>query len=431
MTGLALYRGVTSLGGPLINYYLRRRMTQGKEHPERFLERQGQASRIRPTGPLAWIHAASVGEAQSALTLIQHMLRRRTDLHVLVTTGTITSAKIMSERLPARSFHQFVPVDRIGWVRRFLDHWDPDFAIWVESEFWPNLIHETADRNIPIALVNGRISRKSVANWRQAPGFIRGVLGCFRLCLTQTEEEASRFKGLGATRVLCHGNLKYSAEPLPVNEVEWDQVSTEISGRPMWLAASTHPGEEELAAETHLKIKTTHPDLLTVIIPRHPNRGPEIAKILAARGLTVNCRSNGDPIDLDHEIHVADTLGELGLFYRLAPIAFIGGSTQDHGGHNPLEAAQLDCTILHGPDMANFKTVAAELKSAQGAIEVVDASTLAEAVTWLLNTPEEAAEIAKIAAEVAAKNYAVVDQVMESLAPFLDAMPHEDSYASA
>ena len=431
MTGLALYRGITSLGRPFINYYLHRRMAQGKEHPKRFPERQGQASRVRPIGPLAWIHAASVGEAQSALTLIHHMLRRRTDLHILVTTGTITSAKIMSDRLPARSFHQFVPVDRIGWVRRFLDHWDPDFAIWVESEFWPNLIHETADRNIPIALVNGRISRKSVANWHQAPGFIRGVLSCFQLCLTQTEEEASRFKGLGATRVICHGNLKYSAEPLPVDEVEWDRMSAEIFGRPVWLAASTHPGEEDLAAEAHLKIKTAHPDLLTIIIPRHPNRGPEVAAMLTARGLKVGLRSMGAPIDSNHEIYVANTLGELGLFYRLASIAFIGGSMFDHGGHNPLEAAQLDCTILHGPDMANFRTVAIELKAAHGAVEVTGSAALAEAVAWLLKTPEEAAKIAKSAAEVAAKNYAVVDQVMESLIPFLDAMPHEDSYAGA
>lgn len=431
MTGLTLYRGVTSFGGPFINYYLNRRLARGKEHPERFAERKGQASRIRPSGPLAWIHAASVGEAQSALTLIQHMLRRRTDLHVLVTTGTITSAKIMSDRLPARSFHQFVPVDRIGWVRRFLDHWDPDFAIWIESEFWPNLIHETANRNIPIALVNGRISRQSVANWRQAPGFIRGVLGCFRLCLTQTEEEASRFKELGAARVLCHGNLKYSAEPLPVDEDEWDRISAEIAGRPVWLAASTHPGEEDIAAEVHGAIKNAHPNLLTMIVPRHPDRGPEIAAAFTARGLKVGRRSNGDPIDPAHNIYIADTLGELGLFYRLAPIAFIGGSMHSHGGHNPLEAAQLDCTILHGPDMTNFKTVANELNLANGAIEVTDASTLASAVSYLLANPEEAASISEAAANVAANNYAVVDLVMESLSPFLDALPHEDTYANA
>lgn len=431
MTGLALYRSVTSVGGPFINYYLRRRLAQGKEHPERFLERQGQASRIRPAGPLAWIHAASVGEAQSALILIQHMLRRRTDLHVLVTTGTITSAEIMSERLPARSFHQFVPVDRIRWVRRFLDHWDPDFAIWVESEFWPNLIHETAERNIPITLVNGRISRKSFANWRQAPGFIRGVLACFRLCLTQTEEEASRFKGLGAARVLCHGNLKYSAEPLPVDEDEWDRISAKIARRPVWLAASTHPGEENIVAEAHDIIKNFHPNLLTMIVPRHPNRGAEIAAMLTAQGLKVGRRSIGDPIDPTAEVYIADTLGELGLFYRLAPIAFVGGSMHSHGGHNPLEAAQLDCTILHGPDMTNFKTVAEELSVAHGAIEVADAHALADAISRLLTNPEEAAEIAESAARVAAKNYAVVDLVMESLTPFLDALPHEDSYAGA
>jgi 3-deoxy-D-manno-octulosonic-acid transferase len=431
MKVLTIYRGVTSFSIPFINYYLNRRLAHGKEHPERFPERKGQASRMRPAGPLAWIHAASVGEAQSALTLIQHMLRRRTDLHVLVTTGTITSAEIMSDRLPARSFHQFVPVDRIGWVRRFLDHWDPDFAIWVESEFWPNLIHETAERNIPIALINGRISRQSVANWRQAPRFIRGVLGCFRLCLTQTEEEASRFRELGASRVLCHGNLKYSAEPLPVDENEWDRISAEITGRPVWLASSTHPGEEDIVAEAHDRIKISHPNLLTIIVPRHPERGSEIAAGLAGRGLKVARRSSSDPIGPGHDILLADTLGELGLFYRLAPIAFIGGSMHSHGGHNPLEAAQLDCTILHGPDMTNFKTVAEELNEADGAIEVSDANALATAVSHLLATPDDAASISEAAANVAAKNYAVVDMVMESLSPFLDALPHEDTYASA
>jgi 3-deoxy-D-manno-octulosonic-acid transferase len=431
MTGLALYRGVTNVGLPLINYYLRRRLAKGKEHPERFEERRGDASRIRPTGPLAWIHAASVGEAQSALTLIQHMLRRRTDLHILVTTGTVTSAKIMADRLPARSFHQFVPVDRLPWIRRFLDHWDPDLAIWVESEFWPNLIHETADRNIPMALVNGRISQRSFSNWRNAPGFIGAVLGCFRLCLTQTDDEANRLRDLGATRVLCHGNLKYSAEPLPVNENEWDALSEKINGRPVWLAASTHPGEETIAADAHEKIHAATPNLLTLLVPRHPERGPEIANLMKSRGFKVGRRALGDPIDDTVEIYIADTLGELGLFYRLANIAFIGGSMFDHGGHNPLEAAQLDCAVLTGPDMANFASVAAELQDAQAIVEISDAPTLASTILQLLDDDAAIEALAEAAATVAAKNYAVVDSVMESLAPFLDALPHEDPYASA
>ncbi|MBL4719901.1 MAG: 3-deoxy-D-manno-octulosonic acid transferase [Alphaproteobacteria bacterium] len=430
MTGLALYRGLTNIGAPLINHYLRRRLANGKEHPERFEERRGEPSRIRPAGPLAWIHAASVGEAQSALTLIHHMLRRRTDLHVLVTTGTVTSARIMADRLPPRSFHQFVPVDRLPWIRRFLDHWDPDLAIWVESEFWPNLIHETAERNIPMALVNGRVSRRSVANWRRAPGFIRAILSCFRLCLTQTDEEASRLKGLGAQRVLCHGNLKYSAEPLPVDEAEWDALSESIDGRPVWLAASTHPGEEDIVADAHTIIKATVPNVLTLIVPRHPDRGAEITAQMTSRGLNLGRRALNDPIGPDTEIYIADTLGELGLFYRLANIAFIGGSLRDHGGHNPLEAAQLDCAILMGPDTANFASVAAELHGAQAMLEISDAASLARAVTELLSNPTEVDSLSEAAATVAAKNYAVVDSVMETLEPFLDALPHDDPYAS-
>lgn len=431
MTCLALYRGVTNVGRPLINYFLRRRLAKGKEHPERFEERRGEASRIRPSGPLVWIHAASVGEAQSALTLIQHMLRRRTDLHILVTTGTVTSAKIMADRLPARSFHQFVPVDRLSWIRRFLDHWEPDLAIWVESEFWPNLIHETADRNIPMALVNGRISQRSFSNWRQAPGFIGAVLGCFRLCLTQTDDEAIRLRALGATRVLCHGNLKYSAEPLPVEEHEWDVLSETLEGRPVWLAASTHPGEEAIVADAHAKIRASVPGLLTLLVPRHPDRGLEIADMMTSRGFKVARRALGDLIDDTVEIYIADTLGELGLFYRLTNIAFIGGSMFDHGGHNPLEAAQLDCAVLTGPDMANFASVAMELRDAQATIEISNAPTLAATVTRLLGDEAAVDALAEAAATVAAKNYAVVDSVMESLAPFLDALPREDPYASA
>ena len=166
MSGLALYRGLTGLGAPLIVHLLRRRLSAGKEDTNRFPERRGIASRPRPFGPLVWMHAASVGEAQSALSLIEKMLRVRTDLHILVTTGTVTSAGILADRLPPRSFHQYVPVDRLPWVRRFLDHWEPDMAVWIESEFWPNLISETAERGIPAILVNGRISKKSVANWR-------------------------------------------------------------------------------------------------------------------------------------------------------------------------------------------------------------------------------------------------------------------------
>ena len=429
MPGLALYRGLTAIGGPLIDLYMRRRLVEGKEDPARIRERRGIASRPRPAGPLAWVHAASVGEAQSALSLIAKMLRERIDLHVLITTGTVTSAKLLAERLPPRSFHQFVPVDRNRWVRRFLDHWEPNMAVWIESEFWPNLLAQTAERNIPVVLANGRISRKSAANWRLLPGFIGDIVGSFRLCLTQTDEEAARFRALGADPVKCVGNLKFSASPLPADAEELERISRQVGERSCWVAASTHPGEETIAAEAHRALRPRHPDLLTLIVPRHPARGPEIAREIAAMGFKVSRRAAGDPIDADSEVHIADTLGELGLFYRIAEIAFVGGSLTRPGGHNPLEPAQLDCAILHGPGMATFSTVARQLSAAGAAVEVADAESLADTVAKFLDDPDARGTAAASAAEIARSNAAVVDSVIAELGPFLDALPPGNSDA--
>lgn len=429
MVGLALYRGLTGLGTPLINFYMNRRLAVGKEDPVRISERRGIASRPRPEGPLAWVHAASVGEAQSALSLITKMLRARIDLHILVTTGTVTSAKLLAERLPPRAFHQFVPVDQYRWVRRFLDHWEPNLAIWIESEFWPNLIGEIAERNIPTVLVNGRMSRKSAANWRLLPGFIGDLVGEFRLCLTQTEDEAKRFRKLGADPVKCVGNLKFSAAALPVDEEELQRVGAQIGDRPHWLAASTHPGEEVLAVRAHEILRARYPDLLSIIVPRHPARGPQIAQEIADRGLRLSRRAVGEPIGPADDIHLADTLGELGLFYRLSDIAFIGGTMGSHGGHNPLEPAQLGCAILRGPDMANFATVAQQLAAAGATTGIRDAASLADAVASFLDDADARRTAADAAAAVAQANASVVDSVIAELEPFLEAIPPGNSDA--
>ncbi len=429
MAGLGLYRGLTEIGAPLIDIYMRRRLATGKEDPKRISERRGVASRNRPEGPLAWVHAASVGEAQSALSLINKMLRARIDLHILITTGTVTSAKLLAERLPPRSFHQFVPVDRHRWVRRFLDHWEPNLALWIESEFWPNLITQTAERNIPTVLANGRISRKSAANWRMLPGFIGDIVGVFRLCLTQTDEEAARFRALGADPVKCVGNLKFSASALPVEEGDLVAVTAQIGTRPCWLAASTHPGDEALVAKAHAVLREAYPELLTLIVPRHPSRGAQIAKEITANRLRVSRRAAGDAIAATDDIHIADTLGELGLFYRLADIVFVGGTLAQYGGHNPLEPAQLDCAILHGPDMANFATVARQLTGAGATTEIFDAAQLASAVAKFLESPEARQDAATTAADVAQSNASVVDSVIEELKPFLDALPPGNSDA--
>jgi 3-deoxy-D-manno-octulosonic-acid transferase len=418
MSPLWLYRLFTDVGGPLVDGFLRRRLSQGKEDAARISERRGVANRPRPDGKLIWIHAASVGESQSSLALIAKFLEAEPETHVLQTTGTLTSAHLMQERLPPRSFHQFVPVDRLLWVRTFLDHWQPDIALWMESELWPNLVQETARRKIPSILVNARMSRRSFKHWRRFSGTARKLLGTFSLCLAQTEEQADFLRCLGAAPVKYLGNLKFSAAALPVEISALDALKAELGDRPLWLAASTHPGEEKMAADVHDRLSVEWPNILTVIVPRHPVRGDEIAKALRARGLSVSLKSSNDGFSGD--VYVADTLGELGLFYRLANITFIGGSMASHGGHNPLEAAQLDCAIVLGPDMGNFATVARELLDVGGALQVSDGTAIADAVAELLRDPATRERQIKTAARVAADNADAVVRIHEEVAGLMN-----------
>ena len=415
-----LYRVLTVLATPLIALYLVRRRWAGKEDPERFPERLGRAGAERPEGRLVWIHGASVGEALSALPLVERILETDPALHVLVTTGTVTSARLMAERLPARSLHQYVPIDRPDAVRGFLDHWRPDLALWIESEFWPNLLADTQARGVPMILVNGRMSDRSYRRWMLMRGVIRRLLGGFALCLAQSENDAERLRALGASEVLAVGNLKSAAAALPVQAAALDELRTAVGPRPLWLAASTHAGEETLAAASHRALASAHPGLLTIIAPRHPERGPTIAADLRNLGLTVARRSAGDAITEHTDIYIADTLGELGLFYRLAAIAFVGGSLVPHGGHNPLEPARLDCAIIHGPHMANFAAFADAFAAAHGALVVDDGEGLTAAVGELLDNAGERRRYSAAARAVAEAEAGVLECIAAALAPYLD-----------
>jgi 3-deoxy-D-manno-octulosonic-acid transferase len=429
MSTLRLYRALTTLVGPLVILYLLRRMARGKEDRARFSERRGNAGRGRPEGPLVWVHAASIGEAVSMLALIDEIVATHPALSVLVTTGTVTSARLLATRLPeGRAFHQYVPVDRPAYVRRFLDHWRPDLALWVESELWPNLVTATQARGIPLLLVNGRMSQRSFARWQRWPSIINPLIGAFDLCLAQDAVQAERLRQLGARRALSVGNLKAAAGPLPVSEPELAKLAAQAAGRPLWLAASTHEGEEAIAAEVHRRLKGRWPDLLTMIVPRHPARAAAIAALLRQRGLRVARRSAAEAIDSSVDLYLGDTLGELGLFYRLAGIAFIGGSMVPSGGHNPLEAALLDCAVLHGPDMSNCAAIARDLAAAGAALTVRDAEEFAAALARLLADPAERARRAAAGLDVAADNRAVLDAVMERIAPWLERLtPHAAS----
>ena len=418
----ALYRALTAALTPFVRLFLKRRQYRGKEDGARVAERLGITTLRRPPGPLVWLHAASVGEAASVLALMQRIVEERPRIGIVATTGTVAAARLLETRLPEGVVHQFVPLDLPRPVERFLDHWRPDLAIWIESELWPNLVLETHRRGIPMLLLNARLSERSVTRWRALPGLIRPMLQAFALCLAQDEIQAERLSRLGARAVASVGDLKTAAEPLAADPAALDELRHQIGARPVWLAASTHPGEEEIAAAAHRSIVRSHPGLLTIIAPRHPVRGEAITKMLEASGLRVARRARSEPITRETDVYLADTLGELGLFFRLSGIALIGGSLAGKGGHNPFEAARLDCAVLHGPDMANCAAMADALAAAGASETVRDAETLARAVMRLLDDPQLRNARAANARQVAAAGSAALDTVLGRIAPWLDAL---------
>lgn len=409
---IALYRAATSLGGPVIDLLLQRRIAAGREDPHRIGERRGVASQDRPEGELIWIHAASVGEANSCLRVIERLLRDGMKRSVLLTTGTVTSANMIESRLPEGAIHQYYPVDRGPWVRRFLDHWRPDAAIWVESELWPNMICEASSRAIPLALINARMSERSERNWRLGGFAIRHLLSRFAVCLAQTPREADCFNRLGADNAVYVGNLKYSAVPPPADPKELSALQAAVANRPVWLAASTHPGDEALALDVHRRLSAAHPGLLTVIALRHPNRFDEAAGLIKGAGLSFGSRTRDSQPSPDASVFIVDTVGEMGLFYRLCPIVLVCGTFSGLGGHNPIEPAMLDCAILHGPDMRNFAAVGKDLETAQASLVVRDSAETAKAVSALLAHPEQGRSMATAARQVADANANVIERVM-------------------
>lgn len=434
---LKFYKLLLSVSGSTLKTELTMRRRRGKEDPVRLPERMGVPGRPRPDGLLVWIHAASVGEAQSTLTLIDALLARLPQIHVLVTTGTLTSARLMAGRLPPRAFHQFYPLDHPAWVGSFLDHWRPDLALWMESELWPLMLWELRNRQIPAALVNARLSPRSFKIWRLFfPDTARHLLGAFETVLAQTPQDAAAFRMLGARQVVVTDNLKYSATPLPFDPQGLAGLQKALAGRPVWLYASTHVGEEALACRLHAALKNTLPELLTVIVPRHPERRQEIALLCRNANLQTRLRSEGNGLPQSgDDIYIADTLGELGLFYRLAPVACIGRSFSDDGGggHNPLEAAQLDCAVLHGPHVQNLAAIYKEMDSRGAAFPLRDENEFRTVLEKFLidSTALEAQQHKGLA--FAQEKGQVLEAVLLSLSPLLDklSMTQKDEAACA
>jgi len=417
--GLTLYQQLTKLAGPLTECLLRRRLAHGKEDPKRVSERRGEPSVARPEGPLVWFHCASVGESLSVLPLIDHLSIAQSDLHFLVTSGTLTSAQLMAERLPENAIHQFIPLDHPAYCRRFLEHWHPELGIIIESELWPNLILTAEDYGVRLVLANARLSASSFKGWRKARKSIGRLLNAFDLVLAQEEKSAERFRLLGASNLSVPGNLKDDALPLPFDKDTLNTLNKQLENRPRWVAASTHETEEYLVADTHARLKQEVPDLLTIIVPRHPARGDSIARDLTAKGLLIAQRSKGNLPQATTDIYLADTLGEMGLFYRLSPIALLGGSFVDVGGHNPLEAARLDCAIVLGPNMFNFDVSATNLLEASAAVSTTSSDDLVTALLHLLTNTIECGTRAEKAKKVAEQATGVAARISEMLLPLL------------
>ncbi|MDD3029032.1 MAG: 3-deoxy-D-manno-octulosonic acid transferase [Alphaproteobacteria bacterium] len=416
---LILYRWLTWAATPLVRIGLCLRRWRGLEDVARFRERLGYPSAARPSGKVIWCHAASVGEAVSLLRLIVRMHDAAPAATFVLTTGTVTAAQTVRSRLPPYALHQYVPVDLAASVRRFLDHWRPELAVWIESELWPNTLAALRARNIPCILLNARMSERSFRHWSFVKGFVRQMLSGFCLCLAQTEADRARFAALGATSAKCVGNLKYAAAPLPCDAALLDVLKTQTKGRPVWLMASSHPGEEALALRLHEQVSHEKKNLLTIIAPRHPSRGDDIVALIEKTNLSYARRSKNKPIKAETDVYLADTMGEMGLFYALSPVTVVGGSFAGTGGHNPIEPAQLGSVVLFGPSMENFSEIAAEFLHAGAAMAFEDEVSLAKALGRLFSDDTERAALAKAARLLAERKGSIMDAILAEIAPWL------------
>lgn len=422
---IRIYKVLIRLLFPIIAAtYIKKRRKNGKEHPTRFRERLGRSQVMRPEGKLFWFHGASVGEAISMLPLIDKLLAEDKDLSIMVTTGTLTSAEIMEKRLPERAFHQFVPFDVPKFAKRLLTRFKPDAVLWFESELWPSLLSETRRRRIPLILVNGRISDKSFKHWKMFKFAAKELLGCFSLCLGQSVQDEERLKALGAPKVACVGNIKYAGMPLPVDEKELANFKQVVAGRPVFLISSTHHNEEEQLADELKRLQEAVKDVLVIVVPRHPQRGAEVVAMLKAKGFNVAQRSVGEKLDKGTEIYVADTIGEMGLWYKLAELTFIGGSLIAHGGQNFIEPARDENAVIVGPYMHNFQEMLARAKENHAVIQVNSAPEVISWVIKLFNDDKKRAKAKKNAYQWTVKEGQVLEGISRAL---YEELEHEDT----
>jgi len=423
MTDTPLIKGygvATRALGPLTPILLSRREKQGKEDPARKQERHGQTDLARPAGELIWLHGASVGECLMLRPVIDRILSTRPNSHVLVTSGTVTSAEILAKQLPERALHQFAPLDYPKAVRRFLEHWKPDMAIWAESEIWPNLIRQTKAAGIPMALLNARFSQKSLQGWQKRQKSARALMGSFDLILAADTQTADGLTWVLGDPVESAGNLKDAAAPLPADKAALKTLKSQTSRRPIWCAASTHPGEDELMIKAHLEILDRNKSSLLILAPRHPERSGDIQKLLKKSKLNFVTRTSGKPIEKSTQVYVFDTIGEMGLAYRLSKITFVCGSLiEGLSGHNPLEPARLKNAVLTGPHIASFADSYMGMIAFDAAQRILSPNIIGQTVIDILADKTRLAELQNLAETYATGRDAVLDYVWERLEPLL------------
>lgn len=413
----SLYRGLARALTPLFNLLFWLRSRSGKELPARKGERFGRSATSRPAGKLVWIHAASVGETVSVLPLVDELTASGNK--VLLTTVTVTAAQLAQGRLPEGAIHQFMPFDAPGPICRFLDHWSPDLAMVVESEIWPCLFDEMRSRQTPFVLLNGRLSDRSYRSWARFPRISGYLFRCLDLVLAQSGADGERFRLLGCRNVSTPGNLKFDAPDPAVDEGQATALLAQTGARPVWLAALTHPGEDEIVLEAFGRLTEEFPGLLLVLVPRHPVRTDDIAAMIDSRGLRAARRSLDQAIETDTDVYLGDTLGEMGLFYRLAPVTFLGGSFNDAGGHNPVEAALSGSALVTGPRVANARAVYKDFWSRRASLKAELPENLADCVGSLLRDADAARAQAERARALVEAGRGALAETLKVLQPML------------
>ena len=417
-----LYTGASALLAPFAWRKVAQRLGAYGVTPERQRERLGHATLPRPNGQLIWFHAASVGESLSILTLIARLGEMRPEAEFLITSGTPTSAELIEKRMPPRCRHQFPPLDSRAAVDKFLAHWQPDLGVFVESELWPQMVVRARATGCPLVLLNARMSDRTVNAWVKRPDTAGFILSQFNLFVTQNQKTANNLRRMGAApdRIRPGSNLKAVSAPLPVDQTTLQQMQTALGDRPLWVASSTHAGEEETVLAAHAQILKTLPDACLLLVPRHPDRGDTVETLIRDAGLTLARRSRGEMPTAQTHVYLADTLGEVGTWYALCPRVFMGGSLLEVGGHNPFEPAQLGATVLTGPGYFNFAESYAEMIAEGAAFEAATAEAIAARVTtWLGQSTELEVACAAATAYIARQS----DHLDKTAAALIELLP--------